>query len=147
MRVYVESDSGVEWNSGKGISRDSVVGSCYMPLEQSHVRKYNKLGSFFGVNFVAKKDQYEIGRFGNEGGYWAFNRKGDTNKAAFDKCYKQAIEQRYTSSESGESGESGDGSGWGLEENYRTPTSGRDFPLEFIIGGVLFFATIIYAVK
>ena len=144
MRVYNENESGVEWNSGKGISRDSVVGACSLPSEQTHVRKYNKLGNIFGINFVAKKDQYELGRFSSQSGYFDFYRKGNANKETFEKCYNDAIEQRYTPSESEESG---GGSGGGLEENYRTPTSGKDFPIEFIIGGFLFFATIIYAVK
>ncbi len=139
MSSYVKSENSPTWTSGSGIYRDTVTGPCILPDGQSYVRKYNKIGNFLGVPYVAKKDQYEIGILGRSGSTFRWVGKYGTDKETFDTCFNYALEmQNIVPEELPEELP---------EESYRPPNVGADVPVEFIIGGIIGVVTIIYAVK
>lgn len=147
MAKWIQSDIYPQWHRGNGIWRTQVVGP---GANGKYVRKYNKIASILGIDFVAKKDQYESGNFGfaalaegsNEG-TWSWSRTGGANAekymAAFDYAYAEMYSEPVEEIET--------------EEEIVFVDSGRgtrvetSVPVLLIVAGVIALITIIYFLK
>lgn len=99
MRSWTKSEIYPTWISGNGIHRSTITGPYW---DRTYSRKYNKIGSFLGINFVADKDRYETVNFGfspiEEGsdvGTWAFSRIAASSEKHHKKVFDYAYERMH----------------------------------------------------
>lgn len=149
--AWRKSDDYPTWQKGRGIYTQTVTGACE---DGKYVRRYNKNGSIFGIDYVVKKDLYEEGLFGfvaledgaNEGTQ-NFVGERSTNKERFDNCFNYAINREENLPNGAEELPIGTEEVL-TEDNYRPPRTPTSLPIiPMLMGVVIVIGIILFFIK